>query len=76
MREKIRCSVVGLAAELRIARHLATETGGTYGVCLDDTHLRDLVQASAATLLANNCVGIFISIKTSVLKPISAYFDR
>ncbi|XP_037077750.1 general transcription factor IIH subunit 2-like isoform X2 [Pollicipes pollicipes] len=41
-REKIRCSVIGLAAELRIARHLAQETGGEYGVCLDDTHLRDL----------------------------------
>ena len=44
-KEKIRCSVVGLAAELRIARHLSQETGGEYSVCLDDAHLRDLTMA-------------------------------
>ncbi|XP_043197088.1 general transcription factor IIH subunit 2-like isoform X2 [Amphibalanus amphitrite] len=44
-KEKIRCSVIGLAAELRITRHLAQETGGEYAVCLDDSHLRDLTMA-------------------------------
>lgn len=41
-KDKIRCSVIGLAAELRVLRHLAVETGGEYAVCLDDVHYRDL----------------------------------
>ncbi len=40
----VRCSVVSLAAEVRIYHHLAKETGGDFGVILDDVHFRDLLQ--------------------------------
>jgi len=39
-REKIRCSVIGLAAEVRVCRLLTQETGGIYGVILDDVHYK------------------------------------
>ena len=41
----IRCSVIALAAEVRIYRELARATGGTFNVILDDIHLRDLLHA-------------------------------
>ncbi|XP_022090466.1 general transcription factor IIH subunit 2-like [Acanthaster planci] len=40
----IRCSVIGLAAEIRICRKLCTLTQGTYGIPLDETHFRDLLK--------------------------------
>jgi len=40
---KIKCSVISLAAEVRIYRELATRTGGAHAVLLDDHHLRDLL---------------------------------
>lgn len=40
---RVRCSVVGLAAEIYICRQLAERTGGTYTVALDEHHLRELV---------------------------------
>lgn len=33
---KIRCSVIGLAAEMFICKHICQETGGTYSVALDE----------------------------------------
>ena len=39
----VRVSVIGLAAEVRICRHLCRETGGEYGVLLDDHHLKQLI---------------------------------
>jgi len=41
----IRCSVIALGAEVRICKLMAKETGGTFGVILDDTHFQDLLQA-------------------------------
>ncbi|KAE8692965.1 protein arv1-like protein isoform X1 [Hibiscus syriacus] len=35
-KSKIRCSVIGLAAEMFICKHLCQETGGTYSVSLDE----------------------------------------
>lgn len=43
--EGVRCSFVSLSAEIRICRHLANETGGTYGAVLDDAHFRDQLLA-------------------------------
>lgn len=40
---KIRCSVVGLSAELYICKYLCQETGGSYSVALDEAHLKELV---------------------------------
>ncbi|KAF4519067.1 hypothetical protein B566_EDAN001657 [Ephemera danica] len=37
----IRCSVVALAGEVHVYRELAKETGGCFGVVLDDAHFRD-----------------------------------
>lgn len=39
-KDKIRCSVIGLAAEVRVCRLLAQETGGIYSVILDDSHYK------------------------------------
>ncbi|XP_077288469.1 general transcription factor IIH subunit 2 Ssl1 [Arctopsyche grandis] len=43
--EGVRCSVIGLAAEVRVCRQLCQETGGTYGVILDDCHYRSQLLA-------------------------------
>ncbi|RWS09422.1 General transcription factor IIH subunit 2-like protein [Dinothrombium tinctorium] len=39
----VRCSVIGLAAEVRICHSLAKQTKGTYNVALDESHLKDLL---------------------------------
>ncbi|ENN70741.1 hypothetical protein YQE_12531, partial [Dendroctonus ponderosae] len=41
--EGIRCSIIGLAAEVHICRTLANETKGTYNIILDDSHYKDLL---------------------------------
>ncbi|PKA59249.1 Phosphoenolpyruvate carboxylase kinase 1 [Apostasia shenzhenica] len=40
---KIRCSVVGLSAEIYICKYLCEETGGLYTVALDESHLKELL---------------------------------
>lgn len=40
-KERVRCSVISLSAEIRICRHLTVETGGIYSAVLDDSHYRD-----------------------------------
>ncbi|KAL0542001.1 hypothetical protein IC582_022086 [Cucumis melo] len=40
---KIRCSVIGLTAEIFICRHLCQETGGSYSVALDESHFKELL---------------------------------
>lgn len=39
----VRVSTVALAAEIHVCRMIAEKTGGIMAVCLDRTHLRDLV---------------------------------
>lgn len=39
--EGVRCSVIGLAAELHVCKRMATKTGGEHGVVLDDKHFRE-----------------------------------
>lgn len=41
---KMRCSVIGLAAEMFICKHLCQETGGTYSVALDEVSLLVLIE--------------------------------
>ena len=43
-KSNVRCSVICLAAEVRIYKHLTKETGGEFGVILDDCHFKDLLQ--------------------------------
>ncbi|XP_022157930.1 general transcription factor IIH subunit 2 [Momordica charantia] len=40
---KIRCSVIGLTAEIFICRHLCQETGGSYSIALDESHFKELL---------------------------------
>ncbi|KAJ9555591.1 hypothetical protein OSB04_010205 [Centaurea solstitialis] len=40
---KIRCSVIGLSAEIYICKYLCQETGGLYSVALDEAHLKELI---------------------------------
>lgn len=39
----IRCSVIGLSAEIKVCKTLVTETKGTYDVVIDDSHYKALV---------------------------------
>ena len=39
----VRVSIIGLAAEVRICRHICKETEGEYNVLLDDHHLKELI---------------------------------
>lgn len=41
--EKVRCSAIGLGAEVHVLRTLTKRTGGTYGVPLNEEHFRDLL---------------------------------
>lgn len=43
--DSIRCSVIGLAAELYICKRMATKTGGEHGVVLDDKHYKEQLNA-------------------------------
>lgn len=38
----IRCSVIGLSAEVKVCKTLVSETKGTYDIVIDDTHFKDL----------------------------------
>lgn len=42
-KSKIRCSVIGLSAEIFICKHLCQETGGLYSVALDESHFKELI---------------------------------
>ncbi|KAE8806048.1 general transcription factor IIH subunit 2 [Hordeum vulgare] len=42
-KSKVRCSVIGLAAEIFICKHLCEETGGSYTVALDESHFKELL---------------------------------
>lgn len=50
---KIRCSIVGLSAEMFICKHICKETGGSYSVALDEVSL---------ITLKTNCMKIFLSV--------------
>ncbi|CAH1099334.1 unnamed protein product [Psylliodes chrysocephalus] len=41
--EGVRCSVIGLAAEVHVCRQLANQTNGIYNIILDDNHYKDLL---------------------------------
>lgn len=39
----IRCSVIGLSAEIYVCKALTSKTNGIYNIALDETHLKDLI---------------------------------
>lgn len=39
----IRCSVIGLSAEVKVCKTLVTETKGTYDIVIDDTHYKGVL---------------------------------
>ncbi|WAR15378.1 TF2H2-like protein [Mya arenaria] len=39
----IRCSMIGLSAEVRVCRKLCSDTNGRYTVILDESHFKDLL---------------------------------
>ncbi|XP_055865019.1 general transcription factor IIH subunit 2-like [Biomphalaria glabrata] len=41
----IRCSVIGLSAEVRICKTLCQQTSGTYNVILEESHFKDLLNS-------------------------------
>ncbi|XP_026414747.1 general transcription factor IIH subunit 2-like [Papaver somniferum] len=42
-RSKIRCSVIGLSAEVFVCKHLCQETVGSYTIALNEFHFKDLL---------------------------------
>ncbi|XP_044302431.1 general transcription factor IIH subunit 2 isoform X2 [Varanus komodoensis] len=51
---KIRVSIIGLSAEVRVCTVLARETGGTYHVILDESHYRELLMHHVSPPPANS----------------------
>ncbi|XP_067885676.1 general transcription factor IIH subunit 2 isoform X2 [Heterodontus francisci] len=51
---RIRVSVIGLSAEVRVCTVLTRETGGTYHVILDESHFRDLLNYHVSPPPANS----------------------
>ena len=49
-KNKVRCSIVGLAAEVHICKKICTDTEGIYSVILDEVHLHDIFQKIAFPL--------------------------
>ena len=47
---KIRCSIIGLSAEVHICKKICSELEGIYSVILDELHLNDLFQRVAFPL--------------------------
>ncbi len=47
---KIRCSIIGLAAEVHICKKICAELEGIYAVILDEVHFNDLFQRVAFPL--------------------------
>ncbi|KAI0051216.1 TFIIH basal transcription factor complex, subunit SSL1 [Auriscalpium vulgare] len=43
IKEKIRISLVALAAEMKICRELCDKTGGQFGVAMNEGHFKDLI---------------------------------
>ncbi|KAK3104801.1 hypothetical protein FSP39_010358, partial [Pinctada imbricata] len=41
----VRCSVIGLAAEVRVCKRLCHDTSGKYNVILDEAHFKDLLHS-------------------------------
>lgn len=41
----VRCSVIGLAAEVRLCKTLTQKTDGSYAVIMNETHFRDILLA-------------------------------
>ncbi|XP_032239653.2 general transcription factor IIH subunit 2 [Nematostella vectensis] len=39
----VRCSIVGLAAEMRVCKQICSSTNGSYRVVLDERHFKDLL---------------------------------
>lgn len=54
--EGVRCSVIGLAAEVHVCRQLANRTGGVYNVILDDSHYKDLLLEQVVPPPAIKCL--------------------
>jgi transcription initiation factor TFIIH subunit 2 len=50
---KIRCSIIGLAAEVHICKKICAELDGIYAIILDELHLNDLFQKVAFPLPNN-----------------------
>ncbi|KAH3827488.1 hypothetical protein DPMN_129423 [Dreissena polymorpha] len=50
----IRCSMVGLAAEVHICKRLCTDTNGQYTVILDEGHFKDLLNQHTSPPPAQN----------------------
>ena len=47
-RLRVRCSAIGLAAEVHICKRLCADLDGIYSVILDELHLHDLFQKVAS----------------------------
>ena len=44
----VRVSMIGLAADVRVCRHLCVDTRGRYDVILDESHFKDLLNSHVA----------------------------
>lgn len=52
-KSKIRCSVIGLSAELFICKHICQETGGSYSVALDEVSSANLTSTAGQVVIVD-----------------------
>lgn len=53
-KSKIRCSVIGLSAELFICKHICQETGGSYSVALDEVSSANLTSTAGQAVIVDH----------------------
>ncbi len=44
-KDNIKCSIIGLTAEVHVCKAISESTGGTYGVALHEEHFKELLFA-------------------------------
>lgn len=74
--KSIRCSVIGISAEVYICKHLATETKGDYSVAKDKSHMKQLIlrHVKPPSILADEstslkCSFIKMGFPTQITRP-------
>lgn len=72
---KLRTSIIGLAAEVHVCKHICEETEGVYSVILDEMHLLDLLQKIAFPLPNSvNTITLIIFFGSSVFGTTPSYY--
>nr|CAB3485085.1 unnamed protein product [Digitaria exilis] len=70
-KSKIRCSIIGLAAEIFICKHICEETGGSYTVALDEMDKRASMFAAQNAANTSAWIAIFTSMRACTIAQVA-----